>query len=113
MPEVLLYLSAFFIGAAAVWFMQREEIKYLRGENQKATDRLVAAWKEGAVVPTREAVEPAEPTPDLSPGVMRYIMDMESAEGQMMVEQRARELQASGWEEGAILMTLHREMNPG
>ena len=112
MIETLLYLSAVAIGAGAVWFLQREEIRYLRREHQKSTDRLVAAWKDGAVVPTREAIEPVPPTPDLSAGVMKFISDFESAEGRATVEARARELQAMGSQEGEILMTLQRETSP-
>ena len=113
MTETLLSLSAIAIGAVGTWFLQRQEIRYLRSEHQKATDRLVAAWKDGAVVPTREAIEPVEPTPDLSPGVRRFIEDFESAEGRATVEARARELQSMGSQEGEILITLQRETNPG
>lgn len=99
MTQTLTLLAGLLIGAGGVWFLYRPQLQYLRDELATAQDRLLGAWKEGAVIPTREQATPSQPT-EVEPLPMEYLKlaaDYESAEGQSEAEKFIRQKRAQGW----------------
>jgi hypothetical protein len=89
------------LGALGVWWLQRQELVYLRAELKVATDRLVHAWKEGAVISPR----PVETVPvaPLPPELLDAVNEWESPESRLAEEAAFREKLAHGWGVKAIL----------
>ena len=100
------------LGALAAWLARADTIGVLRAELERArkaeevaTDRLVHAWKEGAVVPPRPS-EPAPP-PDPLPGpLLEEINQWEDGEHRAMLEAHFRQEMARGKSVPAILLEL-------
>ena len=81
------------LGGTAIWFVQRPRILYLERELRTATDRLVHAWKEGAVIPAREVEEP-EPVAipkDLQEEIDQWDDPESKAVARAQIEQMLRE----------------------
>lgn len=99
-------------GAVLAWLAARAVIAQLEGavdwhrkQEQVATDRLVHAWKDGAVVPPR----PADPTPapDPLPEELQTELDQwDDPEHRAMLEARMRDGLQRGRGVTAILMEL-------
>lgn len=115
MQLALTLLVGLLLGAGGVWWLltppHRKEVQYLRDELATAQDRLLGAWKEGAVIPTREQVAPVQPT-EVEPLPMEFLKlatDYESAEGQSAAETFIRQKRAQGWSLERIKQALDAE----
>ena len=100
MTNLLCFLGGLLVGAGSLWWLQRQHIQYLTDELATATDRLYGAWKDGAVIPTREQVKPPEPQKRPEPlddELLHLVMDYQSAEGQQDAETFIRQKAAMGW----------------
>ena len=92
-------MACFLMGALWVFWMTRKEIQYLRDELTTAQDRLLGAWKEGAVIPTKEQVSPV-PKQVIDPLPQDYrqlVGEYSSAEAQSDVEEFIRQKRNLGW----------------
>ena len=100
MTYALVLLLGLILGVVALWLLQRPQIQYLKDELTTAQDRLYGAWKEGAVVPTREQVKapeaPSKPEP-LPDELLALVMDYSSPEGQAEAEATIRQKMSLGW----------------
>ena len=111
MTYALVLVAGLILGAAGLWFLQRPQIQYLKDELTTAQDRLYGAWKEGAMIPTKEQVRPPEPLakPDPLPEeLFHLVMDYGSAEGQQDAEAFIRKKMALGWGPERIRDELNR-----
>lgn len=98
-------------GALGVWLLQREELTYLRKELAIAQDRLVHAWKEGAVIAPR----PAEPikAPDPLPQELRdCVNEWESPEARAAEEAKLRDLYFTKGLNVLSILRLREENHP-
>ena len=104
MTILLAFLAGLVCGYAALWFAQRGQLQYLKDELTTAQDRLLGAWKEGAVIPTKEQVTPVkrEPIDPLPPEYRQMVSDFSSAEAQSDVEDFIRQKRALGWSTARI-----------
>lgn len=105
---ILAFALGLLLGAGLVWLSRDREMAYLRTELATAHDRLLHAWKEGAVIPPRPTE--IEPPPKL-PGELQAVVDeWESAEARQAMELKLRRMH---FEQGqgvqAILRTLENE----
>lgn len=85
-----------------------EERNRLRLELQIAQDRLLAAWTDGKVIPSRPA-EKLPPPPPLDPALLDYINQFESEEGRQTAEEAIRSMEAHGMKPMAILKHFENE----
>lgn len=72
-----------------------EDRDRLRSELVTAQDRLLSAWKEGTVIPTRPAEQTPPPDP-LEPVLQEYVDQFESAEGRQAAEESIRSMASHG-----------------
>lgn len=99
MTILLVFLGGILCGYGALWLASRQHVQYLRDELTTAQDRLYGAWKEGAVIPTKEQVTPVKRAPiDPLPEEYRALVtDFGSAEAQSDVEDFIRQKRNQGW----------------
>lgn len=88
---VIVFTAGLLLGGAAVWWLQRQELTYLRKENQVATDRLLHAWREEkAVIPPRP--QEVRAVPKLPSELQATVDEWETEESRAVMEQRIRHL---------------------
>ena len=90
------------LGTLGTWFVQRDELRFLRKELALATDRLAHARIErGAEIPPRPVeVEPVRPLP---PALVDCVTQWDTAESRAVEEAKIRQWLAEGWGQDAIL----------
>lgn len=102
-------LLGLLLGGLGVWFLQRQELAYLRAELRIAQDRLLHAWRDDrAVIPPRPVeVEPQKPLP---PELQELVNEWESPQARADLETRLRGLYFDkGWGVQAILKQQENE----
>ena len=111
-PDFASFFIGLLAGFVAAWLARREAVAILREELRRsreaevvAADRLLAAWKEGAVVPPRPPAEPFRQLP--LPEALREEVDQwADPEVRAEVEAKIRKLQAEGLAQEAIILKL-------
>ena len=115
MNELIAGLVGLALGALAAWLARADTIGVLKGQLEQArkaeevaTDRLVHAAREGAVVPPR----PTPPTPPVQP-LPKILLDelrqWEDPEHRIELEGQMRNLMARGMDATAVLLTLDNQ----
>lgn len=104
--SALWLLCGLAIGGAAVWWLQRAEITYLRREYQIATDRLLHAWRaDNAVIPPRP--QEVRAVPKLPSELQLAVDEWEDPESRVVMEQKVRHLH---FERGLTVLGVLREL---
>lgn len=116
MDTPLLILLAFALGAgtalggaALVARVLRPRIEQAEAAAREATDRLVMAWREGAVIPEAPQGDPQQPE-ELHPDVSAWL-DQWDATGRPVWEARVRALMAEGYQAPAIIRRLEEPLS--
>lgn len=111
-PDFASFLIGLAAGLLIAWLARRDTVLILRGEldrsrtaEQVAADRLLAAWKEGAVVPPRPPAEPIKLLP-LPEALQEEVNQWSDPEVRSEVEAKIRKLQDQGLDQASILLKL-------
>lgn len=108
---LLAFAGGVLLGALGLWLLSRPQLQYLKDELATTQDRLYGAWKEGAVIPTRDQVKTPEPSsrPEPLPDeLLALVHDYASPEGQAEAEATIRQKLALGWGMERIASELNR-----
>ena len=90
MVTALFLLLGLLAGAAGTWWVQRNELTYLRDELRVAQDRLLHAWHKEAIIPPRpQEIEPVKPLP---PELQAVVNDWDSPESRAAMDTKLRRL---------------------
>lgn len=112
---LVVYLVVAALSALASWLAREETVRLLKREVERAqkaeavaTDRLVHAWREGAVVPARPS--PPLPPQDPLPGPLaEEVAAWEDPEHRHVLAERMRFELAKGKSIPTILLELDNE----
>lgn len=105
MVIALFLLLGLVAGAGGTWWVQRNELRYLRAELRIAQDRLVHAWHQQAIIPPRPTeVKPVEALPQ---ELQHFVDDWESPESRAAMETRLRSLY---FDQGLGIPAIIRQM---
>ena len=107
LTTVLLFLAGWVVAGVAACLILWRWVYYLERELGQANDRLLAAWKDGKVIPPREGAlgQPVELEP-LPPELQSFVAAWESIPSQMAEEAKIRRWLADGWKPDRIAKYL-------